>query len=715
MTVGLILDCAGVDGGTAVADLVGTSQDYQDAHTFLRERKVDISIETKSSPGMKQVEAQTALTECFGAKYTDEAQDFLVLYFGHGEALTGDWQFLGGTVTLEFLLRAWSASGRLGNNRLILLMDCCHSGAWIDRILGLRVPLLAAQSACCAIREVDDQRKDTLFHHWLLLQSGKEHGYWTGWYHPMVCVAEELRDFKLDGTQVVWLHSERDPVTTYGGAPVHEVQRLLDDPKMPDRISQLPLSVWLILALVVVCGVTLPLRCHVQPALTSPRYWLSSTVTSALALLQALIPWFQLRDAHGQRLVGVRMALVWWFGASVVNSCFRAQQFEVVLDASVRKGFFVTWQVAGDITTMWSVFAWCCVRLNTSPGYFVPLLFLGRGLMSVVSVVREQDTLIKHSVQAMSGFGTVCVVLVRVGCSRHRKNQLEWAAILSALLCALYDVLIAPMRLLQWFDPPKLQLCAVSVYLLSWSVYDWTWTLLIRRVVEECALNGEHRTHLHVLLVMPVVLCGAFCGTMLFLNLEMSFTALLVLAVVVSSLPVGGLSTVIWCLRMMLRSLIGWHGGVHLRHQMFRRRVMDRSPSKTMESSTPWMLAHARVRIFRWSLVFVLAVVVMDYMLPARYCILYTRKTPRNLAVACAELFVSWCVSWLAMLGLDWYWSHQRLPGTVIGGVTHEQDPFVVVPRIMREHALFMTAVSASTLALPVRWVIMVSEEPLRT
>jgi len=99
----------------------------------------------------------------------EESTTFLLLYSGHGTPPTeanqgGNWIFTGGVLSLEEVLRIWSLSSAFQSHRftyLVLVIDACFSGCWVERLKDLKFGHLRV--AIQASTKADQVSEDTRF------------------------------------------------------------------------------------------------------------------------------------------------------------------------------------------------------------------------------------------------------------------------------------------------------------------------------------------------------------------------------------------------------------------------------------------------------------------------------------------------------------------------------------------------------------------------
>lgn len=147
-----ILGCPGVRKMAASSSEVHLSGVLQDAavlQPFFHAGGVSVSNTLLDN----SMTTQTVLSRL--AEFFDEDElrwgVLIVTWSGHGVVGTGNWALKDGAVSLDDVLRHWDDS-KLGkqNALLFLLLDACHSGAWVDEARRRRLVNVAVQSACAA-------------------------------------------------------------------------------------------------------------------------------------------------------------------------------------------------------------------------------------------------------------------------------------------------------------------------------------------------------------------------------------------------------------------------------------------------------------------------------------------------------------------------------------------------------------------------------------
>jgi len=59
---------------------------------------------------------------------------YWVYYGGHGGENTGNWCLTDGSISCQDVLRLWEEANPNANQMLLVIIDCCHSGAWLKEL-----------------------------------------------------------------------------------------------------------------------------------------------------------------------------------------------------------------------------------------------------------------------------------------------------------------------------------------------------------------------------------------------------------------------------------------------------------------------------------------------------------------------------------------------------------------------------------------------------
>jgi hypothetical protein len=130
----------------APSNLTGPIKDVADMYAFLRKHRV-----TVDNLFMDVRDASRELVLHAIAALCSQRQRCILYYSGHGKAKTGDWCFQGEFITLDDILSEWQR--RPNGNRqqvLVIVADCCFSGAWVKALQRRCVRNVFMQASCGA-------------------------------------------------------------------------------------------------------------------------------------------------------------------------------------------------------------------------------------------------------------------------------------------------------------------------------------------------------------------------------------------------------------------------------------------------------------------------------------------------------------------------------------------------------------------------------------
>jgi hypothetical protein len=135
-------------------DLRGPREDVEHVDAYLQEKGVVVHrkfCEEKGDPRKEDVLG--AITEALRRS----SSTTILYYSGHGCRSTGDWCFEkmehGGTImtyiSFAEIVALWKKQqGIFFRSRLLLILDSCHSGAWVEKCVDLGDPFVQVQAAC---------------------------------------------------------------------------------------------------------------------------------------------------------------------------------------------------------------------------------------------------------------------------------------------------------------------------------------------------------------------------------------------------------------------------------------------------------------------------------------------------------------------------------------------------------------------------------------
>ena len=136
--------------GTVRADehLPGVSNDLDLAmgHWGNRSDWSMYKTRTKKQEALEHIEGYLNVD----ARDDPEADTFVLQYSGHGARGSGDWcMYDEGRVTFDEVMEKWEASeAKAKGCLLVLVLDSCHSGKWVERAKERNLMDVAVQAAC---------------------------------------------------------------------------------------------------------------------------------------------------------------------------------------------------------------------------------------------------------------------------------------------------------------------------------------------------------------------------------------------------------------------------------------------------------------------------------------------------------------------------------------------------------------------------------------
>ena len=150
----------GRDGGT----LIGVKSDMNNMKGMFKEAGIDVHKEWLHDEKRAVSESKEALmaelTEFFSQK---DKSNFVLYYTGHG-APKGNW-VLNSTesdgndkdelISLKEIINLWDAATKTCN-RLVIIADSCHSGAWVDELNKMERKDIAMNASCQAEKTCGD-------------------------------------------------------------------------------------------------------------------------------------------------------------------------------------------------------------------------------------------------------------------------------------------------------------------------------------------------------------------------------------------------------------------------------------------------------------------------------------------------------------------------------------------------------------------------------
>jgi hypothetical protein len=125
---------------------------YELVRYWTKEAKVEVSTKIGLDPEPERVWVMKKLRGFFNtdAEAHADTDTMLVYYSGHGEGTAGDWCLHNNDrISLDDVLTLWNGSfAKRKAKVLVLVLDSCHSGWWVERARDLKLPDIIIQAAC---------------------------------------------------------------------------------------------------------------------------------------------------------------------------------------------------------------------------------------------------------------------------------------------------------------------------------------------------------------------------------------------------------------------------------------------------------------------------------------------------------------------------------------------------------------------------------------
>eukprot|EP01084_Bolivina_argentea_P225568 381152_1 len=153
---------------TEKGNLVGTVADIGNMQSvFVRSGAIDIVKTFCETPN--HAKRSDVLREIRSLFRDRDRKSFILYYSGHGKKLQGDWCFEKGNgsqineyITLNDILAAFNHYHNQRQN-LIIISDCCFSGAWVRNLEQRRVRNVYMQASCRSNQTCSDGRHGGVF------------------------------------------------------------------------------------------------------------------------------------------------------------------------------------------------------------------------------------------------------------------------------------------------------------------------------------------------------------------------------------------------------------------------------------------------------------------------------------------------------------------------------------------------------------------------
>lgn len=132
--------------GLSVADFkLGLNEDARLMRELFAQRQIEVISELGISADSRDP-TRSSLQHAFRKLFAQQSDSFVIYYSGHGYRPTGNW-ILHPSITdqeelsLEDILNIWEdRPSHVDDQELLILMDSCHAGSWVDAVEARRPP-----------------------------------------------------------------------------------------------------------------------------------------------------------------------------------------------------------------------------------------------------------------------------------------------------------------------------------------------------------------------------------------------------------------------------------------------------------------------------------------------------------------------------------------------------------------------------------------------
>jgi len=154
---------------TEKGNLVGTVSDVAHMQSlFVRSGDIDVVKTFCEIPyNHKKIDVLRSIERMFA---DSDRESFILYYSGHGRTLRGDWCFEGAKtghyefVTLKEILNLYDQRpGKKANHKLVIIADCCFSGAWVEELKKAKTQGVVMQASCEAHETCSDGKYGGVF------------------------------------------------------------------------------------------------------------------------------------------------------------------------------------------------------------------------------------------------------------------------------------------------------------------------------------------------------------------------------------------------------------------------------------------------------------------------------------------------------------------------------------------------------------------------
>lgn len=153
-------------------DLNAHTQDYYELHRFFHEGGCSLDSNCIIDAFLSKEQVLHRLSRFFQVGY----ETCIVATICHGASDTGNWILHAGTqVSFEDVENQWRACLVCGQRKLLLLLDSCYSGHWVEHASSREYSDIAVQSSVAPKRKARDAFDATFTHDFVAFQKDEHH------------------------------------------------------------------------------------------------------------------------------------------------------------------------------------------------------------------------------------------------------------------------------------------------------------------------------------------------------------------------------------------------------------------------------------------------------------------------------------------------------------------------------------------------------------
>lgn len=126
----------------------GIVHDFKVLRSFFEDVGIPLSAKSRCVTSSLRKKESCDIVESF---FHENVQTFVLVLASHGAPVAGEIASTReGWLRFEDVLRLWVVLGHVNdvNKLLFILLDCCHSGFWVNKAARLRFPNVMVQAAC---------------------------------------------------------------------------------------------------------------------------------------------------------------------------------------------------------------------------------------------------------------------------------------------------------------------------------------------------------------------------------------------------------------------------------------------------------------------------------------------------------------------------------------------------------------------------------------